>query len=478
MRQNKLFTVAAMAFFSIITAFTLISFSDVAAVKRQPSAVRQVFNDTGGVEIPAGSTIGYKMWSNSPFFINQPDSSFFLYLEAKAARHTASATQRVPLNIALVLDRSGSMMGSKLEYCKKAAQFVVDNLDPNDRVSVVVYESGVKVLVPSTKAGNKEQLKRMIAGINVAGGTCMSCGMLSGYDEVKRYFDEQHVNRVLLLTDGLANTGISDRKSLDSVANKWAVNDRITLSTFGVGADFDEKMLTDLAEYGIGNYYFIDKPENIPPIFSREMKGLLEVVAQEASVKLELPANVTVVKVYGYRFEQKGNTLIIPFRDIFSEEVKSVLVELKLKQPQTDPLVFKSVFTFDDAVSNQKNAVINSDVTLLPTVDYAMIDKQTDDYVLQQVTIFKSNDMLEEAMDKADRGDFDGAARVVSANEAYLNVQKAKVKYTYASLRTQDSLNINYKKRLAEAKTMNSYEFKMYQKTNRSDNYKGRKKKS
>jgi Ca-activated chloride channel homolog len=478
MRQNKLFTIAAMAFFAVIAVFTLISFSDVASVKRQPFAIYQGLNDTGGVEIPAGSTIGYKMWSNSPFFINQPDASFFLYLEAKAARHTASATQRVPLNIALVLDRSGSMMGDKLEYCKKAAQFVVDNLDPDDRVSVVIYESGVKVLVPSTKAGNKEQLKRMIAGINVAGGTCMSCGMLSGYDEVKRYFEQQYVNRVLLLTDGLANTGISDRKSLDSIANKWAANDRITLSTFGVGADFDEKMLTELAEYGIGNYYFIDKPENIPPIFSKEMKGLLEVVAQEASVKLELPANVTVVKVYGYRFEQKGSTLIIPFRDIFSEELKSVLVELKLKQPQTDPLVFKSAFTFNDAVTKQKNTVINSDVTLVPTVDYAVIDKNTDDYVLQQVTIFKSNDMLEEAMDKADKGDFDGAAKVVSANESYLNVQKAKVKYSYAALRAQDSLNINYKKRLAEAKTMNAYDFNMYQKTNRSDNYKGRKKKS
>jgi Ca-activated chloride channel homolog len=478
MRQNKLFTAAAMAFFAVVAVFTLISFSDVTSARRQPAAINQIFSDTGGVEIPAGSTIGYKMWSNSPFFINQPDSSFFLYLEAKAAKHTASATQRVPLNIALVLDRSGSMMGDKLEYCKKAAQFVVDNLDPNDRVSVVVYESGVKVLVPSTKAGNKEQLKRMIAGINVAGGTCMSCGMLSGYDEVKKYFEQQHVNRVLLLTDGLANAGISDRKSLDSVADKWATTDKITLSTFGVGADFDEKMLTELAEYGIGNYYFIDKPENIPPIFSKEMKGLLEVVAQEASVKLELPANVTVVKVYGYRFEQKGNTLIIPFRDIFSEELKSVLVELKLKQPQTDPLIFKSAFTFNDAVSNQKNAVINSDVTLLPTVDYAIIDNNTDDYVLQQVTIFKSNDLLEEAMDKADKGDFDGAARIVSANESYLNVQKAKVKYSYSSFRAQDSLNINYKKRLAEAKTMNATDFKMYQKTNRSDNYKGRKKKS
>jgi Ca-activated chloride channel homolog len=477
MQPNRLLTAAAVLFFTAIAAFTLLSFSDVKPVKRQAYSIADAPNDTGGVEIPAGSTIGYKMWSNSPFFINQPDSSFFLYLEAKAVKHEGKTSERVPLNIALVLDRSGSMMGEKLAYCKKAAQFVVDNLDAEDRVSVVIYESGVKVLVPSTKAGNKEQLKRMIEGINVAGGTCMSCGMISGYDEVKKYFEQQHVNRVLLLTDGLANQGISDHKRLDSMASKWATSDRITLSTFGVGADFDEKMLTNLAEYGIGNYYFIDKPENIPPIFSKELKGLLEVVAQDATVKVELPANVTVVKVFGYRYEQKGNTLIIPYRDIFSEEVKSVLVELKLKQPQPGELVFKSVFTYNDAVTKQKNVQVQSDVTLLPVSDYTMIDKNTDDYVLQQVTIFKSNELLEEAMDKADKGDFNGAAIAVSANATYLNVQKAKIKVTSAAFRAQDSLNYNYQKRLAEAKTMNSNDFKLYQKTNRSDNYKGRKKK-
>jgi Ca-activated chloride channel homolog len=477
MQPNRLLTAAAVLFFAAIAAFTLLSFSDVAPLKRQVYSIATNNTDTGGVDIPAGSTMGYKMWSNSPFFINQPDSSFFLYLEAKATKHEAKATERVPLNIALVLDRSGSMMGDKLEYCKKAAQFVVDNLDADDRVSVVIYESGVKVLVPSTKASNKEQLKRMIAGINVAGGTCMSCGMTSGYDEVKKYFEQQHVNRVLLLTDGLANEGISDHKRLDSMANKWATTDRITLSTFGVGADFDEKMLTNLAEYGIGNYYFIDKPENIPPIFSKELKGLLEVVAQEASIKVELPDNVKVVKVFGYKYEQKGNILTIPFRDVFSEEVKSVLIEMKLKQPQPGELVFKSVFTYNDAVTKQKKVQIQSDVTLLPTSDYTVIDTNTDDYVLQQVTIFKSNELLEEAMDKADRGDFEGAATAVSANATYLNVQKTKVKSTNAAFRAQDTLNYNYQKRLTEAKKMNSNDFKLYQKSNRSSNYNSRKKK-
>jgi Ca-activated chloride channel homolog len=459
-----------------IVSIALVSFT--APEKSGLAHLRKAVADTGGVEIPAGASIGYKMWSNSPYFVNQPDSSIFLYLEAKAIQHTAPAGQRLPLNIALVLDRSGSMSGEKLAYCKKAAQFVVDNLDASDRISIVIYESGVKVLLPATQVTNKEQIKRMIDGVMVAGGTCMSCGMLSGYDEVKKFFQQQHVNRVLLLTDGLANEGISAPRQLDSIANERATKDRITLSTFGVGADFDEKMLTDLAEYGIGNYYFIDKPENISPIFNKELKGLLEVVAQDASITLQLPAGVSLVKVYGYKYAQKGNTITIPFRDIFSEELKSVLVEVKLTTPAVAPLTFTSTFAFSDAVKNQKGLQLPSTVTLQPTVDYAMVDKNYDDYVLQQVTIFKSNDLLEAAMDKADKGDFRGADSIVTQNAAYLHMQGTKVKTVTKAFTTQSSLNTNYRAKLTEAKNMDTQTFKLYQKTNRSENYKGKKKKS
>lgn len=465
-----------LAAFVAISAIALVSFT-APEKKRLPQLTKTV-TDTGGVEIPAGASIGYQMWSNSPYFVNQPDSSIFLYLEAKAIQHTAPAGKRLPLNIALVLDRSGSMSGEKLAYCKKAAQFVIDNLDASDRVSIVIYESGVRVLLPATQVANKEQIKRMIDGVQVAGGTCMSCGMLSGYAEVKKFFQQQNVNRVLLLTDGLANEGISQPRLLDSIANERANKDRITLSTFGVGADFDEKMLTDLAEYGIGNYYFIDKPENIPPIFNKELKGLLEVVAQDASITLELPAGVSLVKVFGYKYEQKGNTITIPFRDIFSEEMKSVLVEVKLTVPAVAPLSFTSTFAYSDAVKNQKGLRVPSTVTLQPTADYAMVDKNYDDYVLQQVTIFKSNDLLEAAMDRADRGDFTGADSIVTYNAIYLNSQGAKVKVATKAFTTQATLNTNYRAKLTEAKNMDAQSFKLYQKTNRSENYKGKKKKS
>ncbi len=433
--------------------------------------------DTGGVVITPGSHLGYQSWTNSPFFINQPDSLIYLYLEAKAMQYTAGDKQRVPLNIALVLDRSGSMMGEKLAYCKKAAQFVVDNLDPNDRLSIVVYDSQVDILLANAKVGNKQAIKNLIESIRERGSTFMSGGMLSGYKEVKQFFEAGRVNRVLLLTDGLANQGITDRHSLDSIASKRATEDKISLSTFGVGADFDEKMLTDLAEYGIGNYYFIDKPENIPPIFSKELKGLLEVVAQNTTIRVTLPGDVELVKVYGYQSVQKGNIIEIPFRDVFSEEQKSVLLELKLKKPVAGTLTFNSTFGYDDAISGTKAQQISSSVTIQPASDYVQVDQNTDDYVMQQVAVFKSNDMLERAMDEVDKGNYVVADSILTYNQTYLVQKKGKVKTMTKTFAVQDSLNTSYKLRLTEAKRMNESDRKMYQKASRNTNYIYRKKK-
>ncbi len=433
--------------------------------------------DTNGVEPAPGSHLGFKMWASSPFFYNQPDSPIYLYLEAKAIKYAPTGKQRTPLNIALVLDRSGSMIGDKLTYCKKAAQFVVDNLDAEDRISIVVYDSEVGVLVANTKAGNKQSIKALIESIRERGSTFMSGGMLSGYAEVKRFFEAQKVNRVLLLTDGLANQGITDRKSLNIIANKWATTEKISLSTFGVGADFDEKMLTDLAEYGIGNYYFIDKAENIPPIFNKELKGLLEVVAQNTTIRVELPDAVELVKLYGYASSSKGNTVEIPFRDVFSEEQKSILLELKLKKPVAEALTFRSVFGYDDAISGEKMQQINSSVTLQPTSDYTLVDNNADDYVEQQVAVFRSNDLLERAMDEVDKGNYSVADSLATYNASYLTAKKGKIKRLTKTFAIQDSLNANYKLRLAEAKRMSESERKMYQKATRNTNYMYRKKK-
>jgi Ca-activated chloride channel homolog len=450
------------------------AFSTRTTRKHNPAATTNPFSR---LALPADSPVTFRMWANSDFFYNQTDSLFHLYLEAKAMLYRPSDTRRVPLNIALVLDRSGSMSGEKLEYCKKAAQFVVDNLDAQDQLSIVVYDSRVEILLPSTKVTNKQSIRNLIASINVAGSTFMSGGMLSGYDEVKRYFESQKVNRVLLLTDGLANQGITGRKQLDSIANKKVTDDKISLSTFGVGADFDEIMLTDLAEYGIGNYYFIDKPENIPDIFSKELKGLLEVVAQNTSIRVTLPDGVALVKAYGYKTQQQGNVVEIPFRDVFSEEQKSVLLELKLTRPANGSLHFQSVFGYDDAISGAKNNAIKAELTLQPTLDYVQVENATNEYVDQQVAVFRSNEILERTMDAVDKRNFAVADSLSTLNTYYMTTKKGKMKSVSKAFIAQDSMNIRYKEKLNQARSMNANDLKLYQKSNRSTNYQYRKKK-
>ncbi len=250
-------------------------------------------------------------------------------MEAHAGKFIPTESKRLPLNISLVLDRSGSMSGDKIEYVRRAASFVVDNLQPEDVLSIVSYDDNVEVEFPSSQVLNKELIKNKIRNLTDRGSTNLSGGMLEGFKQVKSTYKSGYVNRVLLLSDGLANAGVTDPALLRNMVTEKVRTEGISLSTFGVGADFNEDLMTSLAENGSGNYYFIESPDKIPAIFDQELKGLLSVVAQNMDLELVLPEGVQIDKVFGYPYKVEKGVLKIDFRDIFSEDTKGVLVAFR-----------------------------------------------------------------------------------------------------------------------------------------------------
>ncbi len=233
--------------------------------------------------------IDFKSYLDNPLYLKGSEKKeLYIYIDAKAAL-VKKDSERVPLNIALVIDRSGSMAGEKLEYVKKATDFVINNLNKNDYLSIVQYDNKVDVVSETQAVTNKKGLHEKVAKIKAGGMTNLSGGMLEGYTQVGVSKKERYVNRVLLLSDGLANEGITDPEKLRSIAQKRFREQGIGLSSFGVGADFNELLMTNLAEYGGANYYFIDMPDRIPEIFAKELEGLLSVVAQNAKLKITFP---------------------------------------------------------------------------------------------------------------------------------------------------------------------------------------------
>lgn len=255
----------------------------------------------------------------------------FLQLRLRAAEAPSSATRK-PLNLAFVLDRSGSMAGDKLRLVKEAVTFGIGQLTSRDHAAVVVYDHQVQTLAASTPVTGeaKAQIGLALGAVQEGGSTALGEGWLTGCRlaaEAAARLGEGWRTRSLLLTDGLANVGVTDPAEL--VGHATALRRRgVTTSTFGVGADFDEQLLNSLAEAGGGNFYFIEHAAQLPAFFAGELGDLLTVVAERTTLTLTLPAGLDAELLNDYTVERDGATLTVEIGDISAGEEKVVVFAL------------------------------------------------------------------------------------------------------------------------------------------------------
>lgn len=234
-------------------------------------------------------------------------------------------SNRAPLNIALVLDRSGSMQGDKLRYVKRAAHYVLDMLDARDRVALVAYDDEIQVLAASTpvSAEARASMKQRIDGLAPGGWTNLSDGWLEGCREVANWLTPERVSRALLLTDGLANRGITDIEGLTHHARELRRRG-IATSTFGVGLDFNEHLLEAMATQGGGSFCFIERPEQIPDMFQRELGDLLTVAAREVFLNITIPRGVALEVLGELPSEHREERLRIFLGDVYGGEQRAI----------------------------------------------------------------------------------------------------------------------------------------------------------
>lgn len=240
--------------------------------------------------------------------------------------------EKMPVNVALVLDRSGSMGGGKIVLAQRAAEQAIRQLRPEDRFSVVIYDTSIDVLVGSTPAHEeaKRYAFRLLEGVQPRGGTDLGGGWLRGCEQVALYARPDMVNRCLLLTDGRANHGITDSAELARHASELRRRG-VQTSTFGVGADFDERLLGGMADAGGGRFYFIASPEAIPEMVTSELGEALDVVVRGAALEVRLPAGVHAEPLSGLPFRHLGgeNTVRIELGDLISGQSLTAVVGLR-----------------------------------------------------------------------------------------------------------------------------------------------------
>ena len=237
---------------------------------------------------------------------------------------------RLPLTVAFVLDRSGSMAGEKLRLAKQAVDAAVRMLRPQDRFAVVVYDDTVDTVLSTRAATADARLEAVerLARVQSGGATDLATGWLRGCEQIAEDASSSKTVRCLLLSDGHANRGITDRDELgDRAAQLRAAH--VVTSTFGVGDGFDERLMTQMAHAGGGNAYFIEQAAQITDLLTSELGEALEVVARRAAVELDLPAGVEATVMHDLRWTRSGGTLRVELNDLVSEQDVSFIVELR-----------------------------------------------------------------------------------------------------------------------------------------------------
>jgi Ca-activated chloride channel homolog len=256
----------------------------------------------------------------------------FFFASVTGADSGGAAAVAAPMNLSIVIDRSGSMKGDRIANAMTAAVGMVERMRDGDSVSVVSFDTQSAVVVPPTltTAATRPSIAAAIRSIRLGGDTCISCGLEEGMRQLDATsLGGDRVNRMILLSDGATNHGIRDIGGLRGMAGH--MRDRgLSISTIGVDLDFDEKVMAAIASESNGRHYFVANPSGLPSIFAQEFDSLLASVASDAELAIELPPGVEVDQVFDRTFRREGTKIIVPFGTFSAKQEKTVLMKLRV----------------------------------------------------------------------------------------------------------------------------------------------------
>jgi Ca-activated chloride channel family protein len=355
--------------------------------------------------------------------------------------------ERAPVNVAIVIDKSGSMnSGGKIQAAKEAAILALHRLKSNDIVSVILYDSHVEVLVPATKMTDRERIIRKIRGIGAGGSTALYAGVQTGADEVRKFLSSQRVNRIVLLSDGLANVGPDSPRALGKLGADL-IDESISVTTIGLGNGYNEDLMSQLAYKSDGGHYFCEEPDELAGIFDQEFGRTLSVVAQEVNIEIICGEDMRPVRLLGREGTIEGRTVTLDMNHIYSEHEKYVILEVEIPPQKIDKVRELAMVrvNYEDMKTHEQVKGSGS-VDIRFSDAKAKIESSVNKPVYADVVEQIAIENNERALALRDKGQVEEAQQVLMNNSSYLRSNAAKLEskkldeYAYENEKDSDAV--------------------------------------
>ena len=312
---------------------------------------------------------------------------------------------RPPLNLALVIDRSGSMAGRKLSYARKAARFLAGELTTRDRLAIVTFDGEVQVVVPSTPVADPLAFIAAINTIHSGGCTALFDGWLAGALQVAEHLEPNALNRVLLLSDGQANEGLTNTAEIAAkVAGLTAKG--ISTSAFGLGDGFDEDLMGAMATSGDGTLAFIESPGQLDDLYASELQGLANTLGKRVSIGIRTKHGAELVDVLNDLDATKAGNYSLP--NLRAGQELNVGVRLQLTAWMPNQEIASVRLAWDAPGSAERQALIEH--LTMPVKEAAeLAGLNTDMAVAEQFALLEANRARRLAIEQLDLGDIEAA---------------------------------------------------------------------
>ncbi len=351
----------------------------------------QAVPNLGGVSLPS---LRMEPILGRPYALAHSVAREGLLVQITGAQTVAG---RAPLNLCLVLDRSGSMEGPPFEFAKQACTYLVDQLTDHDVLSIVTFSDTVDVVMPPRKIVNKQLVKEHIMRLTVGDTTNIYDALGVGTQQLTSVNLPGYQAHLILLTDGEPTVGIKDFSTIVSVAAR-AKEFGFHITALGFGPDYNEELLAGIARRSGGKYYYIDQPQRIPEVFQQELVRLMTVVARNPKLEVLLARWVQVRQAFGGELKLQGRTAELSLVDV--ERGSQLLPVLELEFPNHPAGIYRIAklrLAWED-IATGRTETANADVVLEFTTDPAKANVPQDPRVANELQISMTSRALEKTI--------------------------------------------------------------------------------